>query len=167
MHYFQVNGGCLLLGSMRKDTPVQFTFFIRLLALCSQSRKWGVVCANDDEGYTATDLSELLHMPVSDIVGAIAYHTSKKRIETLAWGGIKVLNWDKYQNTGYSRVAKCRANKELQENVTQSVSPIERERERERENKEKENLKEKQKALEQKEALSSITKQITNKLRVP
>jgi hypothetical protein len=118
MRYFQLDGNCLLLGSMRFESPLHFTFFIRLLALCSQSRKWGVVCANDEEPYSLQDLADLMHMQLAEVQDCMYYHSEKKRIKVLPWGGIKVLNWDKYQNATYARKAKSRSLTNLRENVT-------------------------------------------------
>ena len=122
MSYFNVNGHNLLHGTMRKINPMYGWIWIKLLALCSQSRVWGIICANDEAAYDDEYLAFMCGVSVEEYKEALAVHAKEERVTVNEWGGIAIVNWDNYQSNGYARVAKHRA--QQRKNVTDVTKSV-------------------------------------------
>lgn len=125
MRKFWISAPDALRGSLRSDPMVYVAAWFRLLCLCAESPVWGVVCLNDKEPYTTDLLAvELGFMhefkdytkAVDETQKFLDYQKEKERIELLDWGGIRIINWDKYQSGAYARKRRQRA-KEKDEGV--------------------------------------------------
>jgi len=133
MRFFFMDATGLLYGSLSEEDPLYSLAFIRLLALCALSPRWGTVCMNSEgEGYSISNLAFLLgfiNKKTGDVVQAIEecknfleYQVKKERIEIDEKGAITILNWDKYQTGAYARKRRERERKKTQ-NKTNQVIP--------------------------------------------
>jgi len=117
MRKFWVSAPDALRGSLRTDPMLYVAAWFRLLCLCAESPVWGVVCLNEREGYPidllATELGFMHEFKdyskaINETQNFLNYQRQKGRIEVIDWGGIRIVNWDKYQSGAYARKRRQR-----------------------------------------------------------
>ncbi len=117
MQFFKVDGYNVLHGSLRKDTPVEKCVWLSLMAMCSLSRVWGIIAANNGESYDDEYLAFMCNVTMDDYANAISHHISMNRLNRLPNGSLQVINWDKYQTGNYARQRRLRDKEAIKEMV--------------------------------------------------
>lgn len=124
MEWFRVNGYNYMYGSLRLDNPIERLVFVELLALSSISRVRRTVCLSEGVPYPRIMLAGLIGISEEQLNDAIEHHTKVDlgRLSINQWGGIEIINWDKYQSESYDRVRKFREKRRKTSDVTGDVT---------------------------------------------
>jgi len=100
-----------LIGSMREEmTPEERSVWYDFLVLAGNSRVPGVICANENQGFSTKRIAQLLNSPESLIKKCIkAWNGDRIKVDLA--GRILLINWEKYQYTDYDRQKNYRGTK--------------------------------------------------------